>query len=182
MSNTKEQLGKIHVYTGDGKGKTTASLGLAIRALGHGLKVGIIYFDKGGDYYGERQILDKLKNEGIIYKAFGYPRMLGNRFRFDNIPQDLQEAKKALNQAQEWFNADFDILILDEINTAVKTELLDTREILDLIKKKPAKLELILTGRYCPPEVMDLADLITDMKAIKHYFSQGLNARAGIEY
>ncbi len=174
--------GKIHVYTGDGKGKTTAALGLAIRAIGHGLKVGIIYFDKGGDYYGERHILDKLKNDGIIYKAFGYPRMLGNRFRFDNIPQDLQEAQAAIKQAQEWLKTDLDLLILDEINTAVKTELLNTDDIVDIIKQKPTQLELVLTGRYCPPEVMDLADLITDMKATKHYFSQGLDAREGIEY
>lgn len=182
MSNIKEQLGKIHVYTGDGKGKSTAALGLAIRALGHGLKVGIIYFDKGGDYYGERKILDKLKNEGIIYKAFGYPRMLGKRFRFDNLPPDLAEAQKALEQAREWFKSDFNILILDEINTTVKTELLTTQEILDLIKTKPEKLELVLTGRYCPQEIMDMADLITDMQASKHYFNQGLDARSGIEY
>jgi len=182
MSNIKEKLGKIHVYTGDGKGKTTAALGLAIRALGHSLKVGIIYFDKGGDYYGERKILDKLKNDGIIYKAFGYPRMLGQRFRFDNLPQDLQEAQAALKQAYDWFRADLDLLILDEINTAVKTELLTSQEILNLIKAKPDKLELILTGRYCPQEIMDMADLITEMQAVKHYFSQGLDAREGIEY
>jgi cob(I)alamin adenosyltransferase len=172
----------IQIYTGDGKGKTTAALGLAIRAASCGFKVGIIYFDKGGDYYGERKILDKLKNEGIIYRTFGYPRMLGKRFRFDNLPQDLQEAQAALKQAQEWLNADFDLLILDEINTAVKTELLSTPEILALIKQRPKHLELVLTGRYCPPEVMELADLITDLRASKHYFDQGLDARRGIEY
>ncbi len=172
----------LQIYTGDGKGKTTAALGLAIRAAGQGFKVGIIYFDKGGDYYGERKILDKLKNEGIIYKTFGYPRMLGKKFRFDNLPQDLQEAQAALKQAQEWLKNDFDLLILDEINTTVKTKLLSTEEILALIKQRPRHLELVLTGRYCPPEVMELADLITDMRASKHYFDQGLDARRGIEY
>jgi cob(I)alamin adenosyltransferase len=108
--------------------------------------------------------------------------MLGKRFRFDNLPQDLQEAQAALKQAQEWLNADFDLLILDEINTAVKTELLSTPEILALIKQRPKHLELVLTGRYCPPEVMELADLITDLRASKHYFDQGLDARRGIEY
>jgi len=178
---SKKNLGKIQIYTGDGKGKTTASLGLAIRAAGDGLKVGIIYFDKGGDYYNEREILDKLKPY-IEYQAFGLPRMTGGRFRFDNLPEDIEQAKEAIKQAEIWMKQKFDLLILDEINTTVKTELLEEQDILELIEKKPKNLELILTGRYCPKNVMDKADLITEMKPIKHYADQGLEAREGIEY
>jgi len=123
--------GKIHIYTGDGKGKTTAALGLAIRAIGSGLKVAIIYFDKGGDYYSERKILDKLKDDGLEYMAFGEPRMTkGKGFRFKNNTEDLQQAQLAIDKAIEWMKKDFDLLILDEINTTVKTGLLKLEDIL----------------------------------------------------
>ncbi|MCD4760295.1 cob(I)yrinic acid a,c-diamide adenosyltransferase [bacterium] len=178
-----KNTGKIQIYTGDGKGKTTASLGLAMRALGSGLKVGIIYFDKGGDYYGERKILDKLKTEGLEYKAFGLARMTENQgFRFQNYPEDLQEAKLAIDQAIIWMKQNFDLLILDEINTTVKTELLKLEDLIHLIKQKPDNMELVLTGRYCPPEIMKYGDLITEMKMVKHYLATGQAARPGIEY
>ena len=173
--------GQIHVYTGYGKGKTTAALGLAIRAIGYGKKVGIIYFDKGGDYYNERKILDCLKDKNIYYKAFGQTRV-GKIFRFENTKEDLKEAKKGLKQAQEWLQEDFDVLILDEINTTAKTKLLKLKDIISLIKKKPDKLELILTGRYCPNEIIDLADLVREMQETKHYINKGLAARPGIDY
>ncbi|MDP2812753.1 MAG: cob(I)yrinic acid a,c-diamide adenosyltransferase [bacterium] len=174
--------GKTQIYTGDGKGKTTAALGLAIRAIGSGLKVGIIYFDKGGDYYNERKILDSLEDKGLKYLAFGMPRMMNKRFRFENIPSDIEEAEKGLEQANAWLKEDFDLLILDEINTTVRTELLKTEQIVNLLKQKPPELELILTGRYCPKEILEFADLITEMKPIKHYADAGLDARKGIEY
>jgi|SRR3989344_4801945 len=179
----KNNLGQIHVYTGDGKGKTTAALGLAIRAIGNGYKVGIIFFDKGGAYYGERKILDTLKDKGLQYKVFGLQRMSqGKGFRFKNEPSDLEEAQKALAQAKEWMKNDFDLLILDEINTTVKTGLLKLTNILELLNTKPEKLELVLTGRYCPAEIMNKANLVTEMKPLKHYIAQGLGARPGIEY
>lgn len=178
-----KNTGKIHVYTGDGKGKTTAALGLAIRAIGNGLKVGLIYFDKGGDYYGERKILDKLSADGLKYMAFGEARMSDGRgFRFQNNQSDLEQAQLAIKQAAQWMKEDFDILILDEINTTVTTELLELSDILNLLKQKPASLELILTGRYCPDKVMELADLVTEMKPLKHYIQTGLGARRGIEF
>jgi cob(I)alamin adenosyltransferase len=177
-----KNTGKIQIYTGDGKGKTTASLGLAIRAIGSGLKVAIIYFDKGGDYYNERKILDTLEDKGLKYLAFGMPRMMDKRFRFENIPADLVEAQKALKQAENFMKEDLDMLILDEINTTVRTELLKIEEIINLVKQKPAELELILTGRYCPQEILEFADLITEMKPLKHYSDTGLDARKGIEY
>lgn len=180
---TKKNQGKIHVYTGDGKGKTTAALGLAIRAIGHGFKVGIIYFDKGGDYYGERKILDQLEKAGLKYIAFGEPRMAeGKGFRFQNTDEDLLEAKLALDKALHWMKQDFDMLILDEINTTVKTGLLKMQDILHLINHKPEPLELVLTGRYCPDKVIEQADLVTEMRPIKHYMKTGLGAREGIEF
>lgn len=188
MSNQKttkkeSDFGKIQVYTGDGKGKTTAALGLGIRAASQGFKVGIIYFDKGGDYYGERKILDELKKFNIHYKAFGLARMSeGKGFRFNNLPEDLAEAQAAIKQAADWMREDFDLLILDEINTTVKTGLLNLEDIVKLLKQKPKNLELVLTGRYCPPEVINLADLVSEMTLVKHYFFQGQKARKGIEF
>ncbi len=175
--------GKIQIYTGDGKGKTTAALGLAIRAIGHGYKVGIIYFDKGGDFYGERKTLDRLKDKNLIYKAFGETRMTkGKGFRFKNNSEDLIQASLAVDEVIKWMKEDFDILILDEINTTIKTGLLKLNDVLHLISQKPTDLELVLTGRYCPDKVMELADLITEMKPTKHYMQTGLPARKGIEY
>lgn len=173
----------IHIYTGNGKGKTTASLGLALRALGAGLKVGIIYFDKGGDYYSEHKIWDKLKDHGLIYQAFGMPRMMGKKFRFENIPDDIYQAQAALKCAEEWMQEkNLDLLILDEINTTIRTELLKLEDIINLLKQKPDHLELVLTGRYCPPEILTFGDLVTEMKLIKHYMDTGQEARKGIEY
>jgi cob(I)alamin adenosyltransferase len=182
----KNTLGKFHIYTGNGKGKSTAGLGLAIRALGHGLKVGIIYFDKGGDFYNERIILDELIKshpKNLTYQACGTQRMVkGKGFRFENLPEDLTEATKALSLVAKWFKKDFDLIILDELNTTVKTNLLKIEDILEVLKNKPSNLELVLTGRYCPAEILDLADLITEMTEIKHYSHKGVMARPGIDY
>ena len=178
--------GQIHIYTGNGKGKSTAGLGLAIRALGAGLKTGIVYFDKGGDFYNERKILNKLKElypEKLDYLVFGTQRMQENKaFRFENLPADLTQAKKALTATKEWFKQGFDLLILDEINTTAKTKLLQLDDILKMLEKKPDNLELILTGRYCPAEIIDLADLVTEMTEVKHYIYNGVKARPGIDY
>ncbi|MCB9803015.1 cob(I)yrinic acid a,c-diamide adenosyltransferase [Candidatus Nomurabacteria bacterium] len=182
----QKQNGQIHVYTGDGKGKTTAGLGLLVRALGAGLKVGLIFFDKGGDFYSERKILEELQKlhpENLQFLGFGTQRMVeGKGFRFENNPEDFEEAKKALTQALAWFKENFDLLILDEINTTVKTGLLKLEDLKKIITEKPENTELILTGRYCPAEIIDLADLVTNMNEIKHYVYQGVKVRQGIDY
>ncbi len=170
---------KIQIYTGNGKGKTTASLGLAIRALGNKMKVGIIFFDKGGNFYNERKILDKLN---IEYKSFGLVRMNKKGFRFKNTKEDILEVNKGLEYIKECYKKDFDILILDEINTTIKNKLLEEDKIIEIIKNKPKKLELILTGRYCTDKIIELGDLVTEMKEIKHYSHEGIKARQGIEY
>lgn len=180
---TKKKIGRIHIYTGEGKGKTTAGLGLAIRAIGHGLKVGIIYFDKGGDFYGERKILKKLVNKKFKYRAFGLRRFQeGKGFRFKNIPGDIAQAKKAVDHVHKWFKQNFDLIILDEINTTTKTGLLKLPDILKLLKKKPADLELVLTGRYAPKALIKLADLVSEIIPVKHYMYKGHAAKKGIEY
>lgn len=182
----KDPQGQIHVYTGNGKGKTTAGLGLAIRALGSGKKVGIIYFDKGGDFYNERKVLTKLKElypDNLNFLAFGTQRMVkGKGFRFENLPEDFTEIKKALEQASMWLREDFDVLVLDEFNTLVKTGLAKIKELTDTIKNKASRMELVLTGRYCPDEILALADLISEINEVKHYVYRGIAARPGIDY
>jgi cob(I)alamin adenosyltransferase len=180
--------GKIQVYTGDGKGKTTAALGLSIRAISQGLNVKIVYFDKGGDFYGERKILDFLIAGGhsINYQVTGLPRFNPEtqKFRFGVTDDDKAEGKKGLEIVKEIFASPekTDILILDEINPALALGIIELAEVLEILQNKPEKVELILTGRNAHNEVVALADLVTEMKPVKHYFDQGLSARKGIEY
>lgn len=177
-------FGKIHVYTGYGKGKTTASLGLAIRACGWGKKVAIIYFDKGNTDYGERKILDQL-NDQITYYITGRNRidLQSGKFIFEVEEIDKQEAARALRILADLFNEpSWDMLILDEINKAINLGMVEINEFLILLDHKPKYLELVLTGRDAHPLILERADLITEMKLVKHYFYQGVPAREGIEY
>lgn len=184
--NEESGRGKIQIYTGHGKGKTTAALGLAIRALGRDKKVAIVYFDKGGDHYGERKILDKLKaTANLNYFVFGALRFNPEEktFRFGVEDQDKEEANKALAKVEQLFKEDnLDLLILDEINSTIVLGMLKLEPVLALLEKKPENLELVLTGRDAPQELLDKADLVTEMKLIKHYFYQGQEAREGIEF
>src|SRR3989338_1269110 len=181
----KGNFGKIQVYTGYGKGKTTAALGLAVRALGRGSKVVIVYFDKGGDHYGERKVLEKLKGENLEYRVTGRERFdaKSRTFRFGVTEGDKQEALRGLAMVEEYFNqAVVDLLILDEINSTIALGMLDLEKFLAVLAKKPESLEVVLTGRDAHPSILAKADLVTEMKMVKHYFYQGLGAREGIEY
>jgi len=179
-------MARIQIYTGHGKGKTTASLGLAIRALGRNKRVAIVYFDKGGDHYGERRILDKLKqSENLDYFVFGALRFnaVAKTFRFGVEDQDKEEADKALAKVEQLIKENnLDLLILDEINSTIALGMLKLESVLEILAKKPEGLELVLTGRDAPQELLDKADLVTEMKLIKHYFYQGQEAREGMEY
>lgn len=178
-------FGKIQVYTGDGKGKTTAALGLVIRALGRGKKAAIVYFDKGGDHYGERKILDKLVGADFQYHVTGAERFdpRSKTFRFGVEAGDKREARRGLRMVEDFFMADnLDLLVLDEINSTIALGMLNLEEVLVLLDKKPASLELLLTGRNADPRILAKADLVTEMKMVKHYFYQGIEAREGIEY
>jgi cob(I)alamin adenosyltransferase len=170
--------GTVQVYTGDGKGKTTASLGLALRACGHGLRVLMIQFMKGSTNYGEFIISDKIPGFRLIQS--GLPTFVEK----DNpSEEDLRLAREGMDLARKAIEGrTCDILILDEINVAVDYGLVGVRDVLDLIDRRPTDMEVILTGRYAPDELLQRADLVTEMKEIKHHFADGLGMREGIEY
>ncbi len=178
----ESNLGKIQVYTGYGKGKTTAALGLIIRALGHHKKIALVFFDKGGDNYGERRILDKLVGDNFQYYVTGRERF-NQTLDFKVEEVDKEEANRALGIVRDLFKeATLDLLILDEINSAINLGLINLEEFLLIISVKPKYLELVLTGRDVHPRILECADLVTEMKLVKHYFYQGTGAREGIEY
>ena len=174
----KLEKGLVQVYTGNGKGKTSAAFGLALRATGRGLRVYVIQFIKGGFDYGELHILDKLPN--ITLKAFGRGKFITTK---PPEEEDVKLAEQALKLAKEITEAgEHDIVILDEINVAIDLKLIKLQEVTEIIKKKPDNVEIILTGRNAPEEIINLADLVTELKDIKHPFHKGFKARKGIEY
>jgi len=171
--------GMIQVYTGEGKGKTTAALGLAMRAVGHGRKVYMIQFLKGGPQKtGEIASAEKL-GPLLTIKPMG-------RAGFTNLAnpgfKDRELAQKALDHAWQLirYNA-CDILILDEVNIAAAYNLIAVQDLLDLMAAKPDGMELILTGRHAPPEIIEKADLVTEMKNLKHYYEKGVPDRISAE-
>ena len=166
----------IQVYTGDGKGKTTASLGLAIRAVGAGKKVYIGQFIKGLEY-NELKSLRKLKN--ITLEQFGRGCFIKGKPEL----KDLELACEGLKKIKDiTAKRKFDVIILDEINIALDLKLLECREVVKLLKNTPKSIEMVLTGRNAPPEILKAADLVSHIKEIKHYFRKGQKARRGIEY
>ncbi len=170
--------GLVQIFTGDGKGKTSAALGTALRALGYNLRVHIIFFMKGDYPYNERQTLAQLPN--ISFSSFGQDYLVDP----NNIKlTEKEQARKGLDKAHQVIhNSSCDVVILDEINVAVGWKLLEISEVLQLIKDKPKNVELILTGRYADPRLIAVADLVTDMVKIKHPYDKGINARGGIDY
>jgi cob(I)alamin adenosyltransferase len=168
----------IQIYIGNGKGKTTAALGLAMRAAGHGLRVLIIQFMKGKINYGELETVKKLEN--ISIEQHGRPDFV-NPEKPD--PEDVRLAEKGLSRAREAvMSNDYDVLVLDEINVAVSFGLLKVADVVKLLEKAPKNVELILTGRYMPEEFARYADLITECREVKHYFNKGTTARKGFDY
>ena len=173
---SKDNLGLVQIYTGTGKGKTTAALGLAMRAAGHNLKIAIIHFMKIWNY-GEVKSLRKL---GIDLFRYGTTELIDPK---NPSPVDFEQANKALSKAEELIEkAGYDILILDEITVAVDFNLIPLKRVVDLLDKKPDNLELVLTGRKCPQELIERADLVSIINEIKHPFQKGLKARKGIEF
>jgi len=174
----KLEKGLIQVYTGEGKGKTSAAFGLALRAIGRGLKVYVIQFIKGGFDYGELYVVEKLPN--LKVRAFGR-----GRFVTETPPdeEDVKLAAEAFELAKKIVKSgEYDVVILDEINVAVSLRLIDVKEVVRLMRSKPPNVELILTGRYAPKEVIESADLVTEMKEIKHPYTKGFPPRRGIEF
>ncbi len=169
--------GFIHVYTGNGKGKTTAAFGLALRAAGAGMKVFIGQFIKGKTYNENIAISLYLKN--ITVQQFGLGCFIVNSPTDD----DIRAAGKGLDKMSKIIEAgEHDLVILDEVNIALYYKLIDVNQLIEIMKNKPDHVELVLTGRYAPQEIIDMADLVTEMKEVKHYYQQGIEARKGIEY
>ena len=177
----EEKNGLIIVHTGNGKGKTTAALGLAMRAWGDGLRVLILQFIKGGWKYGEIETIKKLGEiDGRIEL-----RRLGKGFQrnTDDKAEHIEAAKEALKEARKAFESgSYDLIILDEINYAVKFELIAVEDVKVLLAKRPGELHVVLTGRDARPELVDMADLVTEMKLIKHPYKKGIKAQKGIEF
>jgi cob(I)alamin adenosyltransferase len=170
--------GLVEVFTGEGRGKTSAALGIAIRAVGHGLRVHIVFFMKGEFPYGEQKTLAKLPN--LTFDRFGFKTFVNPD---DVKPSEKQQASKALEAARTaMLSSNYDVVVLDEVNVAVSWKLIDIEEVVKLIKDKPEKVELILTGRYAHPRIIELADLVTEMIKIKHPYDNGLLARRGMDY
>ncbi len=190
------EKGYIQIYTGNGKGKTTSAIGLAIRALGAGMRVMMIQFMKD-PVYSEHKILSKLN--GMTLKTFGKPFFIVYDdenlekakewerkivvFKKGNPPKDYVELiRKGLQVAKEAVsNGEYDLVILDEINVVLHYELASIEEVEDILKSKKENVEVVLTGRYANEKLIDLADLVTEMKEIKHYYQKGVTSRKGIE-
>jgi cob(I)alamin adenosyltransferase len=168
--------GYIQVYTGDGKGKTTAALGLAIRAAGAGLKVFIGQFIKGR-IASEHNALKRFENE-IAVKQYG------TGFVKEKITEKAKAtALRGLNEIKHIiYSGDFDVVILDEINVAIHKGLINVDDVIDILRSKPQGVEIVLTGRNCHQKIVKLANLVTEMKEVRHYYKKGVKARRGIEY
>ncbi|MDA8210400.1 MAG: cob(I)yrinic acid a,c-diamide adenosyltransferase [Clostridia bacterium] len=198
VQRTRLTQGLIQVYTGNSKGKSTAAFGLVTRAVGHGFKSYIIQFMKGSPYYGEMATWQRLYPQ-VQFRQYGRicPRSTlirqgeatcigcGQCFvlKGQATEEDLRGAELALARAKEIMLSDeFDLLILDELNNALYFDLLKVEPVLDLLRQKPPQVEVVITGRNAPPEIIEIADLVTEMREIKHPFNKGIPSRRGIEY
>ncbi len=176
MGSKKSRKGYTQVYTGDGKGKTTAAIGLAIRAAGAGLKVFMAQFIKMGDY-SEIKALKRF-SDLISVEQFGLGRFTNGKPR----SEDIKAAQKGLERVISVMGSDdYDIIIMEEANVAVKLGLFAVEDLVKIILNKPYDKELVITGRSASPRIIEAADLVTEMKPIKHYFQKGVPARVGIE-
>ena len=175
------ESGLVIVYTGKGKGKTTAALGMALRAIGHNYKICMIQFIKGSWHYGEMSSSKRLEPEfELTAVGKGFVGILD-----DKTPKEIHQkiAKEAIQIAKEKILSEkYNIIILDEINYAVNLGLVELADVLDLIKNKPQGITLVLTGNHVKQEIVDAADLVTEMKEIKHPFQRGIRAKKGIDF
>ena len=174
----KYRKGLVQVYTGNGKGKTTAAFGQALRAIGQGFRVCVIQFMKGRKY-GEFLAGEKYLPNLTLHLA-GLDSFV---MRENPAPLDIELARQGLALARKAITSgDYDMVILDELNVAADFKLIPLADVIDLIKSKPAVVDLILTGRYAPPEVIALADTVSEIREVRHHYNAGVKERAGIEY
>lgn len=174
----KLDKGLVQVYTGNGKGKTTASLGLVFRALGHGLKVYVMQFMKGQTVYGELESAKRFTGQ-LTIEQVGRPQFVKQG---EQTETDRAMAREAFSRAMTLVvSGDYDLIVLDELNCAVDFDLVELEAVKKMILEKPAHTELVITGRNVHPDIIELADLVTEMREIKHYYNTGQQARVGIE-
>ncbi len=177
----KEQKGLIVVITGNGKGKTTTAFGIAVRACGHDLRTSIIQFMKGDIYAGEWDGIKKMNCPvELISTGKGFCGIQGNPYPYKEHRKNAQEAIQLVHQ--KMVSGQFDILILDEINNALSLNLVDLEQVLEIIRQKPPRMHLVLTGRDAHPEVIELADTVSEIKEIKHAYRKGIEPQPGIDY
>ena len=177
----KEKKGLVVVITGYGKGKTTTALGIMVRACGHNMRVCIIQFMKGDLYAGEWDGIKKMDCQvELISTGKGFCGIQGNPYTHEEHRKNAQDAILLVQQKME--SDRFDILILDEINNALKLRLVDLEQVLDIIKRKPALMHLVLTGRDAHPQVIELADTVSEIKEVKHAYRKGIEPQPGIDY
>ena len=175
------EKGLVIVYTGKGKGKTTSALGIALRAIGHGYKVGMIQFIKGEWYYGELTSSKRLEPEfDMIAAGKGFVGIIDDDHPIEDHRKAAQEAIEIVKD--KLMSGKYDVMILDEINYAAKLSLISEQDIMNIISAKPDKTTLVLTGNYAPDSVIAAADLVTEMKEIKHPYQQGIKAKKGIDF
>jgi cob(I)alamin adenosyltransferase len=175
-----ERKGLIIVYTGNGKGKTTAALGMVVRAIGYNWRVLMIQFIKGDWIYGELEGYKKLApNFELKRMGKGFVRIMGDK---RPIEDHIEAAKTALRYASDQMGKDYDILILDEVNVAIREGLLTVQDVLDVLNKRPPYLTVILTGRNAADQLIEMADLVTEMTEIKHPYQKGILAQPGVDY
>jgi cob(I)alamin adenosyltransferase len=179
MAESRLTQGLIQVYTGDGKGKTTCALGLALRAVGQGLKVYMVQFMKGRETGEARMAATRLAPE-MTLRSFGRPGLVNLRAP---AAEDLALIREAWDLARQVILAgEHDLVILDEINLALTFNLLPQAEVFQVLQERPPWVEVVLTGRQAPPKLVELADLVTEMRPVKHYYQVGVPARRGIEW
>ncbi len=173
--------GLVIVYTGNGKGKTTAALGMALRAVGYNRKVCMIQFIKGSWYYGEIDAIKRLNPDfELILAGKGFVGIIDDDKGVDEHKKMVRYAMKI--SKEKILSDSYDLIILDEINYAVNLGLLDIKDVIDILESKPKRLTIVLTGNYAKEKIIDFADLVTEMKEIKHPFKSGIKAKKGIDF
>ncbi len=173
--------GLVHIYTGDGKGKTTAAVGLGIRAFGRGFRVLMVQFLKGADT-GEIETISRLGERFVVRRTEEI-----KKFTWQMTPGELQQAKEKQQELFDFARSEaaqgnWDLIILDEIMAAINTGMIATESVEDFVRSKPEKLELVLTGRNAPEALINLADYVSDIRAVKHPMERGVPSRPGIEF
>ncbi|ODS31061.1 MAG: cob(I)alamin adenosyltransferase [Candidatus Scalindua rubra] len=177
----KEKKGLVVVITGCGKGKTTSALGIAVRACGHNMRVCIIQFMKGDLYAGEWDGVKKMNCQvELISTGKGFCGIQGNPYSHEEHRRNAQEAIQLAHQKIE--SGQFDIIILDEINNSLKLKLVDLEQVLEIIQQKPTFMHLVLTGRDAHPQVIELADTVSEINEVKHAYRKGIEPQPGIDY